>query len=118
LFSERTWKHHCVTLMLPFAVLVYYLARGGPPGWLHKGLVGSLVVVAGLTLVTGLGSGGGRERASVALAPGLPKLALVYGAYTLAWLVLLADLLLILRVGRASSRHAGIPPAEAANQAA
>ena len=24
LFSERTWKHHCVTLLLPFAVLVRY----------------------------------------------------------------------------------------------
>ena len=29
LFSERTWKHHCVVLMLPFAVLVYRL-RGCP----------------------------------------------------------------------------------------
>lgn len=26
LFSERTWKHHCVTLVLPFAVLSYFLA--------------------------------------------------------------------------------------------
>jgi hypothetical protein len=26
LFSERTWKHHCVVLLLPFAVLVYLLA--------------------------------------------------------------------------------------------
>ena len=26
LFSERTWKHHCVTMVLPFAVLTYYLA--------------------------------------------------------------------------------------------
>ena len=26
LFSERTWKHHCVTLLLPFAVLSYGLA--------------------------------------------------------------------------------------------
>src|SRR5581483_11535472 len=26
LFSERTWKHHCVTLLLPFAVLSYRLA--------------------------------------------------------------------------------------------
>src|SRR5262249_55549032 len=25
LFSERTWKHHCVTLVLPFAVLSYYV---------------------------------------------------------------------------------------------
>src|SRR5262249_19841228 len=26
LFSERTWKHHCVTLLLPFAVLCYGVA--------------------------------------------------------------------------------------------
>ena len=26
LFSERTWKHHAVTLLLPFAVLSYHLA--------------------------------------------------------------------------------------------
>ena len=26
LFSERTWKHHCVMLLLPFAVLVYHAA--------------------------------------------------------------------------------------------
>ena len=26
LFSERTWKHHCVTLVLPFAVICYFLA--------------------------------------------------------------------------------------------
>jgi hypothetical protein len=68
-------------------------------------------------LVTGLGGGGG-ERATVARSPGLPKLALVYGAYTLAWLVLLADLLLILSARGAHSATAGIAPAEAASQAA
>src|SRR5262249_15324513 len=32
LFSERTWKHHAVTLLLPFAVIIYTLAtsRAGP----------------------------------------------------------------------------------------
>jgi hypothetical protein len=30
LFSERTWKHHCVTLVLPFAVVCYGLGRGFP----------------------------------------------------------------------------------------
>src|SRR5262245_20326907 len=32
LFSERTWKHHCVTLLLPFAVLCYGLSAGFPKG--------------------------------------------------------------------------------------
>src|SRR5205807_915354 len=30
LFSERTWKHHCVTLLLPFSVICYYLAACRP----------------------------------------------------------------------------------------
>jgi hypothetical protein len=116
LFSERTWKHHCVTLLLPFAVLVYYVARCRPPGWLGKALVGSLGVVLLLTLLTGLGSG--RDRESVALAPGLAKMALVYGAYTAAWLVLVADLLLILHHNRASSPVARIPSSGVAPRAA
>jgi hypothetical protein len=112
LFSERTWKHHCVTLVLPFAVVVYYLAQCKAGTWLRGGVAGSLVVVLGLMLLTGLS--GGRDRVSVADAPGLSKMALVYGAYTAAWLVLLADLLLILRRGRASSSPACIPSAKAA----
>src|SRR5262249_8620201 len=30
LFSERTWKHHCVTMLLPFGVLCYYLTAVRP----------------------------------------------------------------------------------------
>jgi alpha-1,2-mannosyltransferase len=30
LFSERTWKHHCVTLLLPFAVLCYAMTDHFP----------------------------------------------------------------------------------------
>ncbi len=30
MFSERTWKHHCVTLLLPFAVLCYGLSSWFP----------------------------------------------------------------------------------------
>jgi hypothetical protein len=116
LFSERTWKHHCVTLMLPFAVLVYYLARGGAGPWLRRGLAGSLVVVAALLLVTGLT--GEHGRASAAAAPGVGKLALVYGSYTVACLVLVVDLLLIVRRRRASRGAGCILPTEAASRAA
>src|SRR5207245_4519136 len=28
LFSERTWKHHCVTFLLPIAVICYQFATG------------------------------------------------------------------------------------------
>ena len=41
LFSERTWKHHCVTLVLPFAVLCYYLATQPTGRWLRWGLIAS-----------------------------------------------------------------------------
>ena len=76
-----------------------------------------LHLVLGLLLVTGLtGDGGGR--ASVAVEPGLAKLALVYGAYTAAWLILAADLILILRVGGASSTLANIPSTTGLTQAA
>ena len=34
IFSERTWKHHCVVLILPFSVLSYYLATCQPGPWL------------------------------------------------------------------------------------
>jgi len=37
LFSERTWKHHCVTLVLPFAVICYYLATRTMGRWTRWG---------------------------------------------------------------------------------
>ena len=44
-FSERTWKHHCVTLMLPFAVLCYYLAACQPTVRVRTFLIVALVAV-------------------------------------------------------------------------
>jgi alpha-1,2-mannosyltransferase len=48
LFSERTWKHHCVTLLLPFAVLSYVVA-GQVPGLGRRlalvGLVGATLLM-------------------------------------------------------------------------
>jgi alpha-1,2-mannosyltransferase len=48
LFSERTWKHHCVTLLLPFAVLSYAVA-GQVPGLGRRlalvGLVGATLLM-------------------------------------------------------------------------
>src|SRR5262249_1556780 len=56
LFSERTWKHHGVTLLLPFAVLSYYLAVCGPRALLRGYLIGSLAVV--LLLMTSTSTNG------------------------------------------------------------
>jgi hypothetical protein len=86
LFSERTWKHHCVTLILPFAVIVYHLAtfRTGP--WLRRYLAGTLLAAALLMAST-----------STSLLEGLAKLSQVYGAYVWAYLLLAAALVVLLR---------------------
>ncbi|HJT79208.1 MAG TPA: glycosyltransferase family 87 protein [Gemmataceae bacterium] len=102
LFSERTWKHHCVTLLVPFAVLVYYLAACRPGGVLRGYLIGSLVAAALLMLVTSTGLFEDlRDQAAVpanlSLTNKVGKLAQVYGAYVWAYLVLLAALVVLLR---------------------
>jgi len=86
LFSERTWKHHCVTLLLPFTVLTYCLVTAPKKGTMRRCLAGTLIVVVALMTAT-------------ATVPGLErwgKLAEVYGAYVWAYLVLLAALLALL----------------------
>jgi hypothetical protein len=78
LFSERTWKHHAVTLLLPFAVLAAAVYAPGAPPRLKRVLVGVLVAVGVLTNVPGV------------LSEHAADLAMVYGAYTAAFLLLTA----------------------------
>src|SRR5262249_57294172 len=52
LFSERTWKHHCVTLVLPFAVICYYLATEHQSRTLRAYLIGSLASTMALMATT------------------------------------------------------------------
>ncbi len=90
LFSERTWKHHCVTLLLPFATLCYYLAtQRSTRGWCWY-LVGSMAVAQLLMAATStsLWQPFGYRLGA--------KMAQVYGAYTWAELILLAALVSIL----------------------
>jgi hypothetical protein len=97
LFSERTWKHHCVTLALPFAVLCYYLAACHPGQALRAYLVASLAVVAVLLFTTATGTQaaeGGRHPAQFGT---FAKQAQVHGAYVWANLVLVAALVVLLR---------------------
>ena len=76
LFSERTWKHHGVTLVLPFAVLATCLAsREILAGW-RRWVVGTVGVIGALTLGPGLLGDAGQD------------LALIYGSYTAAFLLL------------------------------
>jgi hypothetical protein len=86
LFSERTWKQHCVTLMLPFAVLLYYLSTCPSAPKLRAYLVGSLVLAVVLMGTT-----------STSLLERAAKEAQVYGAYVWAYLLLAAALAVVLR---------------------
>jgi hypothetical protein len=113
LFSERTWKHHCVTLVLPFAVIGYYLAACRP-GWKLRGyLIGSLAAATLLMLATSTGWAGERGETAVrledfTLGDQVGKLAQVYGAYVWAYLALLAALVVLLRQPAGTSGSAAI----------
>lgn len=89
LFCERTWKHHCVTLLLPFGVLAYGVSTPlftQPMRWY---LASTLALVALLMLSTSTGAFAGQER--------FGKLAQVYGAYVWAFFLLLAGMCVVLR---------------------
>jgi alpha-1,2-mannosyltransferase len=92
LFSERTWKHHCVTLLLPFAVLCYQATTAqltrGQRYWLWGAM--GLAVALMTTTSTSLWEDFFDWKMGA-------KLAQAYGAYVLADLVLLSAVLWVLR---------------------
>lgn len=88
LFSERTWKHHCATMLVPLAVLCYVLFTCQPRKRLRWYLVSTLAVVFLLMTATSSGLFPGHDR--------LGRLAQVYGAYVWANLLLLTALSVIL----------------------
>jgi hypothetical protein len=90
LFSERTWKHHAVVLLLPLAALTYSVAMVELPRRVRNFVLGSLI--ATFVLMTGQGVLAGRAA----------DVALVYGTYTIAFALLTASAWLILacRSGR------------------
>jgi hypothetical protein len=97
LFSERTWKHHCVTLMLPFAVLCYYLSTCRPSRPLRYYLIGTLAVVALLMATTSsVSSEKGNAWYLTQAWEAMSKTAQVYGAYVWANLLLIAALVTVL----------------------
>jgi len=86
LFSERTWKHHCVLLLLPYTVIVRRLASAElakTPRNFIAGLT-ALSIVLSASTSTGL------------LPDEIAKLAQVYGAYVWAHLCLAAALAALL----------------------
>jgi alpha-1,2-mannosyltransferase len=96
MFSERTWKHHCVTLVVPFAVICYHLATCSPGKGLRAYLIVSLAASMLLmaTTSTTLQDGAGHHDRLYQL---FAKQAQVYGAFVAAYFVLLAALVALLR---------------------
>jgi hypothetical protein len=90
LFSERTWKHHCVTLVLPCAVILYFLAVERPKPTLRWFLVGTLSAVALLMASTS-------TNGVLTWWDQAAKLAQVYGAYVWAHGLLVLALVILLR---------------------
>jgi hypothetical protein len=88
LFSERTWKHHGVTLLLPFAVLCYRWATGSLPPAVRNGTIAALIA-AGLLMAS----------TSTSLLPmgSVAELAQVYGAYVWVYVILAVALIAVLR---------------------
>jgi hypothetical protein len=86
LFSERTWKQHCVTLVLPFAVLVYYFAACPTSAAVRAYLACTLVSAVLLMATTSTGL----------LGHSAAKMAQVYGAYVWCYLLLMAALVVLL----------------------
>jgi len=97
LFSERTWKHHAVTLVLPAAVLAYSVTLD-LPNRMRWFVVGALIVASLLMALPGLFGSRGQD------------LALVYGTHTAAFLLLTAGVCLVLRrVPKARDGSIGSP---------
>ncbi len=90
LFSERTWKHHAVVLLLPLAALTYAVAVVELPRRVRAFLIG--VLVASFVLMAGPGMLAGRAA----------DLAMVYGTHTIAFVLqtLALGTLLACRSGR------------------
>lgn len=100
LFSERTWKHHGVTLMVPFAALLAFLTAR-PSGAGVRGFVAAAVVGSGaLILVTS------------ALPRDEQNTALTYGTHTAAFLLLTAASCVVMWSERAREAPAGVPSEE------
>lgn len=89
LFSERTWKHHCVVLLLPFAVAAYVLSSRWQDTFLRNYLIGTLVLTTLLMASTSTGLFDKHDR--------FGKLAQVYGAYVWMYVLLIAAMVVILR---------------------
>lgn len=108
LFSERTWKHHCVTLVLPFAVICYHLATQAVGRRLRWGLI-AVLAAAGLLMLS-TSTGVFDDAARSADVTGLfGKQMEVYGAYFWVFILLGASLMVLVRRPGAAAAATAAP---------
>lgn len=89
LFSERTWKHHAVTLVVPFAVLSYLLSAFALSRGQRAIVIGALALSSLAMLSTSTGFWDTHDL--------IGKTAQVYGAYVWAFLILVGALFVAVR---------------------
>ena len=94
-FSERTWKHHAVTLIVPFAVLTYVLSAVDLSKAQRAVVIGALALASLAMLSTSTGVWDAHDH--------IGKMAQVYGAYIWAYLALAAGLLILVRSTQSSA---------------
>ena len=92
LFSERTWKHHCVTMLLPFGVLCYYVTVKRPTSAWSTFVIATIAAAELLMALTSTTLWEFPFDYRIGA-----KLAQVYGAYVWADLLLLVALTLVRR---------------------
>lgn len=96
LFSERTWKHHAVTLALPWAVIISAAYNSVFPFTRRFCIGATVVAMAGMWITsTGL------------LDDRTAKLGQVYGGYTVAFLIMGCAVVVILREAMLAKRVIG-----------
>ncbi len=93
LFCERTWKHHCVTLLIPFAVCAYCVSARGFPRSTRWQVGAAAAAALALMLLT---TSGIFDR-HIDSDERIGKLAQVYGAYVWAFLLLLFAMCRVLK---------------------
>jgi alpha-1,2-mannosyltransferase len=93
LFSERTWKHHAVGLILPVTVVIHFLSLRTSTQAFRGMLAGILLVVTALMLLPALFGGTVQDQ------------ALTYGSHTAAFLLLSVAVCGILRSERLGDQN-------------
>jgi CDP-diglyceride synthetase len=95
LFSERTWKHHAVTICVPVAVLAYVWAKGM---FSRRAIIALQVSMVAVILLTLVPSVGGKFQDD----------CLAYGSHTAIFLILFVWMCVVLSQRSALKPREGV----------